>query len=580
MSWDESYALTEVNASGAWAYAIAQLVSGPSVQGVIPHTVVPLIGVYKFGDWQIVMPSADNAAEFNALLRDLPANLMDEATKAYLEQPAPRDPFGIANALNFGGHKLPWLKGQPGWAFSKDNPGHVNQVDFDIQGLAAPGDVLASKSGVVVFVKQGSSAGACSFSAWKQANMVVVQNGASEYTWYVHLAPNSVPLRAGDTVSQGSKVGVEGATGYVCGTHVHMMVSAKPATWTNPNDPNDAPWPNTNDLAPVDFVEVSWAALQNGQTYISQNDGAPPPPPPCPAPTLQTPNNNFVAPSQALSFTWAGVGNCVFNGYTLRIKTTIDMASGGTVVAEANTTELSRTQTLSTTWNYRDLYWSVRANGDGAAWATARRLRIEPTITGTYSLYSDTNFLGDVLTSNQTISDLQTVNKNDWARSLKLDPGVGTVACTDSNMHGECSRAVGPAQFTNLDMLAQGLNGNLSSIRVCGGECPPGPPAPTLQSPLTNQRVLSGTALVLTWNSNGDGLSYWGELSGGALTSTRPFGWITETQYIAGILPPSDQPYAWRLRASNGFGDSAWVTATFLVVATREIRLPILMRDP
>ncbi|MCS6849135.1 MAG: M23 family metallopeptidase [Anaerolineae bacterium] len=578
-AWGESYTLGEVASDGRWAFAIAEPIPASGFAGFTPHIAIPLIGIREAGGWLVIAPSPANAAEFNALLHNLPAQLADEATKAYFEQPLLRTGHGPARIQNFTGHKLPWRKSLQAWAFSKDVSGHVNQVDFDIQGLAATGDVLASKPGVVVFAKESSNAGACGnfSSVWRQANMVVVQHGPNEYSWYVHLEHNSVPVNVGDVVSAGTKLGVEGDTGFACGKHVHFMVSSEPATWTNPADPNAAPWPKTNTLAPVDFVEVPWSGIQNGQTYISQNDGAPPPPP-CPAPGLQTPADGAIANEQAVAFTWAGVNGCAYDGrYVLRVRTAPDMDAGGTLIAEAITSALSGTPVISTAWNYRDLYWSVRANGDGAAWAAARWLRIEPAITGVYTLYGGLNFTGAAFTGSQTITDLQTIGLNDWAQSLILDPGVGVILCSEADLHGECGHAVGPTQFTNLDDLAQGLSGSVSSVRACGGACPPGPLAPTPTSPVNGQLMLSGPPIALRWQG-AEGERYRGELSGGALTTTLAFGWITGTQWLAGPLPASETPYVWRVRASNGFGDSAWAQASFVVTPSQSVYLPITQR--
>lgn len=579
-TWGESYTLSEITSDGQWAFAIAEPIPASGFAGFTPHIAIPLIGIREEHGWLVIAPSPANAAEFNALLNNMPVQLADEATKAYFEQPLPRASYSPARIQNFTGHKLPWKKGLPAWAFSKDASGHINQVDFDIQGLAATGDVLASKPGVVVFVKESSNAGACGnfSSVWRQANMVVVQHGPNEYSWYVHLAYDSVPVSMGDVVSAGAKLGVEGDTGFACGKHVHFMVSSEPATWTNPANPNAAPWPKTSTLAPVDFVEVPWSGIQNGQTYTSQNDDAPPPPSPCPAPNLQTPEDGFIANLQTVVFAWAGVNGCAYDDhYVLRVRTAPDMNAGGTLIAEVITNALSSTLTISTAWNYRDLYWSVRANGDGAAWAAARGLRIEPTITGVYTLYSGLNFTGAVFTSSQTITDLQTVGLNDSARSLILDPGVGVILCSDAGLHGECGRAVGPAQFGNLDDLAQGLSGDVSSIRTCGGACPVGPLPPTLIAPTGGQLMLSGPPIALSWQG-AEGELYWGELSGGMLTETVAFGWITDTQWPAGPLVASDTPYAWRVRASNGFGDSAWAQASFVVTQSQSVYLPITQR--
>ncbi len=237
----ERYRFQDIQVAGNWAVAVAEPVPGSAFNNIQLHSAMPMIGLYDpnaYG-WQVVIPTPANAAEFNALLTNLPTSLMDEATKAYFEQPLAQNRIGGLRAINYTGHKLPWKKNLIGYAFSKDASGHVNQVDFDIQGLASTADVLASKPGTVVFVKESSNAGQCgNFSnVWKQANMVVLQHAPAEFSWYVHLAFNSVPVAVGDVVTAGTKVGIEGETGYACGVHVHYMVSGGHTASTTPATP-------------------------------------------------------------------------------------------------------------------------------------------------------------------------------------------------------------------------------------------------------------------------------------------------------------------------------------------------------
>jgi murein DD-endopeptidase MepM/ murein hydrolase activator NlpD len=571
----ETYAIGDMRVDGNWAIAIADPVPGSAFNSIPVHNAVPMIGVYEAAtsSWQIIIPTPANAAEFNALLANLPTTLMDDATRAFFERPLPRGHVGGTRAANFSGHRLPYKKGLIGYAFSKDASGHVNQVDFDIQGLASQGDVLASKAGTVVFVKESSNSGACgNFSTiWRQANMVVIEHAPGELSWYVHLAWNSVPVNVGDVVAAGTKIGIEGDTGYACGIHVHYMVSSGHTAWTNPSDPNAAPWASTNSLAPTDFDEVSWAAIQNGKTYVSQNDGQSS----CPAPGLQSPADGAVVTTSIATLAWAGVSNCTFDGYRVRVKTVSDPETGGVTLYDLSEQTLSRTVTISPTWHYQDVYWSVRANGAGAPWAT-RKLRVEPTITGTYSLFTQTNFAGDVLTGSTTISDLASMSFDNKARSLTLDAGLSVVLCSDVTFLGDCARATGPTQIANLDVLGTGLSGTISSIRVCANACPPAPITPTITSPISPTVVLSGTPITLKWQGTGD--VYQVDLNGGALTTTRTLIWTSGAQRDLGDLPASMQPYRVRVRAANAFGSSAWGEATFMVTPAQRLFVPNVLR--
>ena len=505
----------------------------------------------------------------------MPSTLMDQATKAYLSQPLKTratGPLGGTAPANFKGYKLPWAKGLIGYAFNKDGPGHISQIDFDIGGLALTGDVLANKPGTVVFAKQSSNSGACSYSAWKQANIVVVQTAPSEYAWYVHLAYYSVPVHVGDTVTLGTKLGVEGTTGFACGTHVHFMVSSDHTPWTNPVNPNDAPWSADNSLAPTDFDEVSWAAIVNGNTYVSQNaPGATV----CMAPALQTPADGALISASTTTLAWSAPNNCTFDTFGVRVKTVSDPDSGGAVLFDGQTQTPSQTLTINPSWNYQDVFWSVRASSVGAAWAT-RRIHIETAITGTYTLFDQPNFAGAVLTGSATITNLTTVNFANRAQSLKLDPNVGIVLCTEVNLRGDCARALGPTDIMSLTTLSPSLLGNVNSLRVCAGACLPAPLTPTLQSPVGGAVVLSGTPVVLKWQGGGDAFDV--EVSGGALSATRTLTWANATQRSPGALAASDKPYHWRVRAANAFGTSPWAEGAFLVVPGRAVYVPVISR--
>lgn len=251
------YLLQDVRIFDNFAYAIAQGVDDN--QSIVPYQVVVVLAKRDTdNNWHTLAPGAVDPEEYNDLLSSFPDNLLDEAAKAYLSQP-----IRSSSPANFSGHKLPWPAGQTGYMVRRDVSGHENQVDFDI-----PGDVYASKPGTVVFVKESSSFGECNFNSWRYANMVVVQHG-SEYSWYVHLAPNSVPVSVGDTIGFGTKVGVEGSTGYACGAHLHYMASTGYTKWTDPEKPEEAPW--GTGITAVDFVEVAWNQLTRGTPYTSQN---------------------------------------------------------------------------------------------------------------------------------------------------------------------------------------------------------------------------------------------------------------------------------------------------------------------
>ncbi|MCL6432180.1 MAG: M23 family metallopeptidase [Anaerolineae bacterium] len=262
------YRLGAVRRYGDWAYAVAQEIAADGRAG--RERFVALLARHQPGKgWQVVTPEPGAREEYNALLEQFPEQLMDESDRAFLYLQA------AEAAAGFTGHRLPWPGGQYAYVTQIDvDPYHLNQVDFDILGLAASGDVYASKPGRVVFVKECSNYGACDYSARGKGNMVVIEHAPGEYSWYLHLAYNSVPVEVGDWVGYGTKIGVEGNTGYSCGVHLHYMVSTGHTAWTDPNNPDVEPW--ATGITAVDFLEVPWRDLVVMRTYTSQNYPEPP----------------------------------------------------------------------------------------------------------------------------------------------------------------------------------------------------------------------------------------------------------------------------------------------------------------
>ena len=375
-------------------------------------------------------------------------------------------------------------------------------------------------------------------------------------------------MQVGDVVNAGMKIGVEGATGFACGIHIHYMASnAIPASWTDPNNPDAAPWPPAGSITQVDFDESSWLALAQGSWITSQNDGITT----CAAPVMQTPMDGAMIASTVISASWTAVSNCTFSGYVVRVKDVADANAGGNIITESSTNALTVTLALESTWAYRDVYVHVRANAAGAAWS-ARRVQWAPVPIGKCTLHEGVNFSGATFSSSQTITQLASVNFDNTARSMQLDAGVGVVLCSEPNLRGDCGRAVGPSSVNELNTLSNGLSGNVSSVRACFGACPAAPVTPTLTSPISPVVAFSGTVLLRWQRRRSD--EYQVELTGGGLTTTLRLPWASGAQRSV-MLPASSQPYQWRVRSGNDAGSGMWAASNFTVIeATHRVFLP------
>ncbi len=268
---DLRWQVAETVQAGDWAYATARATSRTSGQPAPTEPLVILARRAADGSWQAALPGE---RLFDAWLAAAPESLIDAQTKRYLgTSPAPAGPQAEVT-----GYKVPWLEGYKGTVVRRDGTNHDKQVDFNLWTASSAwgaGTVAAAKGGTVVFAKDSSNSGCASLDCWRQANMVVIRHAANEYSWYVHLAYQSVPegVYAGAAIASGEPIGVEGETGFATGVHLHYMVSSDLPTLPDPNDPNAAAWPQ-NRLT-FDFAEAAWEELQAGLVLVSQNSPGP-----------------------------------------------------------------------------------------------------------------------------------------------------------------------------------------------------------------------------------------------------------------------------------------------------------------
>lgn len=111
-------------------------------------------------------------------------------------------------------------------------------------GLGIGGtNIIASKDGVVIYPTDTSQTGYADVGnasdGGGRGNYVIIEHSDGNYTYYAHMAQNSITVLAGDTVKQGQVIGKMGHSGDSTGTHLHFEVRVGGNTQANRVDPLD-----------------------------------------------------------------------------------------------------------------------------------------------------------------------------------------------------------------------------------------------------------------------------------------------------------------------------------------------------
>lgn len=138
----------------------------------------------------------------------------------------------------------------------------------NVSGIGAAWD------GVVTDVRDGVDG----FDKIRSAgNRVTVDHGDGLVTKYFHLANGSIPVKPGDSVTAGQRIGQMGSTGYSTGAHLHFQLEIDGV----PVDPlpfllGEEGTPEQPDAA-IDNTPALWAeeavrwAVDNGILYGDEN---------------------------------------------------------------------------------------------------------------------------------------------------------------------------------------------------------------------------------------------------------------------------------------------------------------------
>ena len=138
-------------------------------------------------------------------------------------------------------------------------------------------NIIASKSGIVVYPSSGDPI-SCPTGATNSncgggyGNYVIIQHSDGNYTLYAHLHPDTILVKAGESVEQGQVIGKMGSTGYSTGSHLHFEIRKGQNSSAARVDPleyisQDNPRPATSGSKLLEFIEY-----YEGCTDVIGND--------------------------------------------------------------------------------------------------------------------------------------------------------------------------------------------------------------------------------------------------------------------------------------------------------------------
>lgn len=157
----------------------------------------------------------------------------------------------------------------PGWKgtnaegtfYDCSNPGLVMHAAIDFVLTYDP--VVASMAGIVVDEEHGFSdyTGSGCSSPSADPNFILIDHQNGLFTRYVHLKKGSNLVFVGDEVSAGQKIATSGESGYVCGAHLHYVLSDSTSLSLNRTLNPDGDWTTSTGRRP-------WV-----QDFLSQTTG-------------------------------------------------------------------------------------------------------------------------------------------------------------------------------------------------------------------------------------------------------------------------------------------------------------------
>ena len=135
--------------------------------------------------------------------------------------------------------------------FNKDNHKGIDLVNVTKQGKHILGWIVAHSEGEVVEVRTNCKGHEGNGS---YGNYVKIKHPDGYFTFYAHMAYNTIKVKKGDKVKEKQVLGYMGDTGYAFGGHLHWEVRNKQGYKLNPTEYLNKDLPNMTPVTKKWFV--------------------------------------------------------------------------------------------------------------------------------------------------------------------------------------------------------------------------------------------------------------------------------------------------------------------------------------